>query len=130
MFEMKDEYKLGVDAIDEQHQKLFEIAEQVYQTLKNEFTPDKYDNIIHILKELKEYTKTHFKDEEDYMKEIGYKKFFSQKIDHDDFINKLENIDLDAIDENQDEYLMNLLEFLNNWLVSHIVEKDLDIVKK
>lgn len=130
MFEMKDEYKLGVDTIDEQHQKLFEIAEQVYQTLKNEFTPDKYDNIIHILKELKEYTKTHFKDEEDYMKEIGYKKFFSQKIDHDDFINKLENIDLDAIDENQDEYLMNLLEFLNNWLVSHIVEKDLDIVKK
>lgn len=124
MFEMKEEYKIGVDTIDEQHRKLFEIAEMAYQTFKDEYSPDKYDNIVAILKELKEYTVIHFASEEDYMKEIGYKKLFTQKIEHDDFIEKLAEVNLDEIDENQDEYLIQLLDFLNKWLVSHIIEKD------
>lgn len=129
MFEMKEEYKIGVEAIDEQHKKLFEIADRAYMLLKNKYTIDKYDELIELLNELKSYTIFHFKEEEEYMKSINYKRMFTQKIDHDNFIKKLNDIDIRKIDENQDEYILSILGFLNNWLVEHILEKDLLIGK-
>jgi hemerythrin len=129
MFEMKDEYRIGVPFIDEQHAKLFEIAERAYQLLSNEYIPDKYDGIVTILQELTDYTRMHFADEEAYMESIGYKKMFSQKIDHDEFVHKLEEIDLQKIDDNQEESILNILNYLNDWLVHHILEKDKQIVE-
>ena len=54
MFEMKDEYLVGIEMIDEEHRKLFEIAERTYQLLHNDYLSDKYDNISDILQELKD----------------------------------------------------------------------------
>lgn len=127
MFSMKEEYKIGVEHIDKQHERLFEIADTAYETLTNSLSADKYDQIIHILKELKDYTATHFADEEEYMEKIGYKKLFTQKMEHIQFISKLEEIDFEEIDENQDGYLLDLLNYLNDWLVHHIIEKDKQI---
>jgi hemerythrin len=125
MFEMKEEYKVGVAGIDEQHAKLFELGEKAYQLLKDEYSIDKYDKIVAIIEELKDYTIVHFKDEEDYMESIHYKKLFSQKIDHEKFIKKISDTDLNKIDQNQDEYIMELLNFIAKWLTNHIIEKDL-----
>ena len=58
------------------------------------------------------------------MKSINYKKMFTQKIEHDAFIKKLEKINLDEIDVNQGKALLEILEFLNNWLVNHIMNND------
>ena len=124
MFELKDEYRTGIEKIDEQHEQLFAIAERAYQLLTNEYISDKYDEIVEILKELTDYTKMHFAYEEAYMKQIGYKMMFSQKIEHDDFIAKLEEIDLQEIDNDQENAIIDILTYLNDWLVHHIVEKD------
>lgn len=124
MYEMKDEYKIGVEHIDEQHKKLFELADKAYMLLKDEFTIDKYDKIVEILNELKEYTIFHFKSEEEYMESINYKRMFTQKIEHDKFIKTLEEIDLKHIDQNQDESLLKVLGFLNQWLTEHILKND------
>lgn len=129
MYEMKDEYKIGIETIDKQHEKLFELAEKTYQLLKNDFTLDKYDKIIHLVEELKDYTEFHFKTEEEYMESIGYKRMFTQKVEHEGFVNKLKDVDLKKIDHDQDEYIMKLLQFLNEWLVEHILEKDMLIGK-
>jgi len=43
MYEMKPEYFTGIDFIDKEHARLFAIADEAYQLLKNEFIPDKYD---------------------------------------------------------------------------------------
>lgn len=37
MIKWKEDYIIGVDKIDEQHKKLFEIANKAYKLLKNEF---------------------------------------------------------------------------------------------
>ncbi len=124
MYEFKEEFKTGIDIIDEQHKRLFEIADETYKLLKNEFITDKYDKIVHLIEELKEYTSFHFKTEEDYMESINYKRMFTQKIEHQDFIKKLDEIDLNKIDENQEEYILELLNFLNDWLVNHICTND------
>ena len=62
---MKEEYYTGIPQIDAEHKRLFEIAESAYELRRNEFIPDKYDNIRDLLEELREYTKEHFKHEEE-----------------------------------------------------------------
>ena len=125
MYEMKEEYKIGVPKIDEQHKRLFELADKAYMLLKDELVVDKYDKIIQIIDELKEYTIFHFKSEEKYMQSINYKRLFTQKIEHDKFIKSLEEIDYKNIDENQDESLIEILNFLNDWLTEHILKTDM-----
>ena len=125
MYEMKEEYKIGVEQIDEQHKKLFELADKAYMLLKDNFTIDKYDRIVEIIQELKEYTIFHFKSEEEYMESINYKRMFTQKMEHDAFVKKLEQIDLSHIDANQDESLIKMLDFLNEWLTEHILKNDI-----
>ncbi|MEG0771922.1 bacteriohemerythrin [Clostridium sp.] len=124
MFEWKDEYETGVPHIDEQHKRLFEIGNDAYELLSNRFVIDKYDKVVAILDELKDYAIYHFKFEEDYMLGIGYKKFLSHKIEHDDFIRKINDVDYSLIDEGQNEYILELLQFVHKWICEHILVKD------
>ena len=43
---------------------------------------------------------------------------------HQKFIDKLNELDLDDVDDNQEEYLYDFLGFLQNWLVNHILRVD------
>lgn len=131
MYEMKPEYLTNIPLIDEEHQQLFDYANQVYDLLHQEFIADKYDNIADILGKLRDYTKKHFADEEAYMEAIQYKRLFSQKIQHNAFIQKLEEWDLESIDgsDNQDETIQEMLNFLTDWLIHHILELDTQIGK-
>ncbi|HAE61208.1 MAG TPA: bacteriohemerythrin [Eubacteriaceae bacterium] len=129
MIKWKEDYRVGIEIIDEQHQKLFEIAARAYDLLKNEFIEDKYDRIKDILEELKSYTIFHFETEEKYMEEIGYKKLFSHKVYHEEFIGKIKSVDLKEVDENQEGYLISILELVVNWIDEHILNKDMLIAK-
>lgn len=124
MYEFKEEYKTGIDFIDEQHKVLFEIAEKTYNLLKNEFTLDKYDKIVSLIKELQDYTIFHFTAEEEYMKSINYKRMFTQKVEHDAFIKRINDVNFSNIDEDQDEYIISILQLLNDWLTGHIFSND------
>lgn len=46
MYKMKDEFKIGIDFIDVQYKKFFDIVDDVYNLLKNEFIIDKYDKVV------------------------------------------------------------------------------------
>ena len=56
MYEMKPEYYIGIDMIDEEHKQLFKYADEAYELLHDEFTPDKYDKMDIILEKLRDYT--------------------------------------------------------------------------
>ena len=86
--------------------------------------------IIEILDELKDYTIQHFSDEEEYMESIHYEGLPAQKRAHEAFVDKLENIDRDAIKKNPKEYIQQLLEFLLGWLINHILHTDKKIPVK
>lgn len=129
MYEMKPEYYTGIQFIDEEHKMLFDIANKVYELLTNEFIPDKYDYIMEVVDELKDYAKYHFDHEETYMQSVKYKRLLSQKVAHDDFIEKINEYIPEVIDENQKESLLELLEFLTTWLVEHIYKQDKQIAE-
>ncbi len=123
-YEFTKDYHTGIDFIDEEHAKLFEIANRAYDLLTNQFVTDKYDAIVAVLEELRDYTKYHFNHEEEYMKSINYPKRFSQLHQHTQFINKLESYNLKEIDVNQQEGLLEILYFLDLWLQRHIKGMD------
>lgn len=127
MLNWKDDYAIGVETIDEQHKHLFVIGNKIYDLLENYLLPDKYDKIIEIVTELKEYTIYHFKTEEEYMLQIKYPGYFKQKVAHDDFIKVVESIDFSGIDQDQEGHIRKLLEFIFGWIVDHILKSDLGI---
>lgn len=122
--EFTDEYLTGIELIDVEHKELFRIVDKANRLVKSYDNVSGFDNIIGILNELKEYTKEHFADEEEYMEDIHYEGLEAQKRAHEAFIDKLNNIDIEQIDENPQEYLQELLEFLLGWLINHILYTD------
>ena len=46
---------------------------------------------------------------------------------HNAFVNRLNEINLDDMDDNQKEYLDELLQFLLSWLSNHILKMDKQI---
>lgn len=127
--EFTDEYLTGIELVDAEHRELFRIVDKANQLVKNFDSLSGYDSIMQILNELKEYTKEHFADEEEYMEGIQYEGLSAQKRAHEAFVDKLENISLDQIDANPQENLQELLEFLLGWLINHILYTDKRIPK-
>lgn len=123
--EFLDEYRTGISFVDEEHKELFRITDKANKYLHQDFVyGNGYDEIMGILQELKDYTKRHFKDEEDYMERIHYDGLPAQRRAHESFIDRLENVDMDAVDGDPKVYLESLIEFLLGWLINHILYTD------
>ena len=124
MYNFKDEFKTNIDFVDEQHKRLFQIADEIYLLLTDNFLVDKYDKIVELINELHDYTLFHFTAEEDYMTNINYIGLPEHKRQHKLFVDKLESIDLNDVDNKQNEYIKDLLSFINTWLIEHIYQTD------
>ena len=122
--EFSEEYLVGIEMIDREHKKLFALVEHANHLVKEWAVGDGYDEIVGILKELKDYTEVHFADEESYMRSIKYEGYDAQKRAHGAFISRLEEFDLEKVEENPREYLTSLIEFLLGWLINHILHVD------
>ncbi len=126
----KNEYSIGVELIDAQHKHLFEIGSSAYELLKSDLSINKYDKILQIIEDLRQYTKFHFLTEEEYMLKIGYPNFLDQKMEHDAFLKKIDFVILNNIDKNQEKYLEDILSFIFDWILNHILQKDKLISQK
>lgn len=126
-FAFTDKYRTGIELVDDEHKRLFEIIREANDLIHAELLHDKYDEIMRILGELKDYTEVHFQDEEAYMERIHYSELESQRRAHAAFIERLVDItmaELDDIDNSQQEYLNGLIDFLLAWLSNHILKMD------
>lgn len=123
MLNFSEEYCTGVDLIDREHRRLFEILADLNELNSTE-AADKSDAILDVVEELKDYTVKHFQDEERYMQSIQYEGLAVQQNVHQSFIEKIDSINLEDMKENQQVYLDVLIDFLANWLINHIMKMD------
>lgn len=126
-FAFTDKYKTGIDLVDKEHRRLFEIIKETNDLIQNDLLHDKYDEIMRLLVELKDYTQFHFADEEMLMEKMHYPELTAQKRAHTAFVERLVEIDLselDDMDNNQQTYLLELIQFLLGWLSNHIIGMD------
>lgn len=125
-----EEYMTYIDFVDEEHRTLFEIIKETNDLVTDNIMYDEYDEIIAVLDKLKKFAKTHFEHEEEYMEKIGYPKLDVQKMAHHAFIEKLSHLDLvhtKTVDEEQQKYLSDIVEYLLGWLTLHIKDMDRQI---
>lgn len=116
---------VGVDSIDTQHKKWFEMADRLFSAVRNRKAGE---FITQMLVFLEDYTKKHFSDEEEYMRRIGYPEYDVQKSMHNSFIRELselkKRICLTTCEQTQ---IMEAHELILNWLTNHIVKQDAKI---
>jgi len=125
--EWLDDYNIGIEKIDKQHQKLAFLISKIKDDLMDVDckTDEKYREriIFSILPNLVEYTKEHFKDEEEFMKEINYPRLPNQQKLHEKFVNQIKDI-LVTLRSGKHYSSTFLYKSLTNWLLTHILFED------
>lgn len=123
-FEWKDRYKLNIEEIDKQHQKLFEIGARVYDLTRLDSAYDRYDEIMEVIQELLDYTQYHFKYEEELLEKYKYQHLATHIKEHNYFVGKIKSLLSRDIDEAQMETLQDIVDFLSEWISTHIMFED------
>ena len=116
---------LGIDSIDEQHKKLVEMCNNAFEWSKNMTEDyDYFDDINKLLSEISDYTEYHFNYEEELLRKYNYEEFTQHSIEHKFFVKKLQKLEKKDVDDNQQKFIVELSQFLFDWLVHHIMETD------
>lgn len=118
-FEWLDTYSVGVHDLDEAHKNLIRIINS-FVTASMESKP--LDQLTDLLFDLIRYTRYHFRDEEELMKETGYELFENHRDLHDDLVDQLLNFTKEFFHGNIGQ--SKITEFLMDWLLTHILEED------
>jgi hemerythrin-like metal-binding protein len=122
-----DVYKTGNYVIDYQHKRLVRAINDVAEVSKNS---ELKQSLLHfVIDELFNYTKYHFSTEEALMKRMNYSQVDEHKVLHAEFVEKLKVIK-DEFETKNREIDHELLSFLKDWLMGHILEEDVQIIKE
>ncbi|MBE3576932.1 MAG: hemerythrin family protein [Limnochordales bacterium] len=113
-------YSVHVDTLDRQHQKLFDLINELHSAMAS---GRGREVVGEVLAGLVEYTRVHFTTEGNYMLKYGYPGYNDHKVQHDYFISKLDNFRQDFT-QGKLNVSIKLLIFLSDWLVSHIKGSD------
>ena len=124
MLEWKESYSVGIALIDEQHKHLFKLGNSALELIKSDSSLDKSKEIIQLIDDLIQYTKFHFLNEESYMVKINFPLYSSHKEEHYAYIIKINSIDTAALSVSQEKQINDLVGFLLNWILTHILEND------
>lgn len=123
-FNWKERYSLNIPTIDTQHKKLFEIGNRAYELAILNDGYDHYDEIMSIVDELLDYTKYHFEYEEELMEKYKYTGITHQHKEHNFYVDKIKNISEENVDADQQKAVLDILDFLSEWISSHILISD------
>ncbi|WP_334085419.1 hemerythrin family protein [Helicobacter typhlonius] len=120
--EWSDKFSVHNEIIDEQHQRLFELAHRAYK-VANRHTDR--EQIRGIIAEFFDYMKTHFRDEEQYMHAIGYSRLEEHKKIHRAIVADMASMvkNVRSTNEIKDQILI----IAKDWLLTHILQEDMQI---
>ena len=120
-FDWEEAFSVGIREIDEQHRKLVDMLNELYDSLKK---GEGRETLGKVLSDLASYTKTHFATEERLMKLHGYPDFLTHKEKHE----KITELVLQYMGKYQSGEMKSPIEignFLKDWLKKHILQTDM-----
>ncbi|MBF0132995.1 MAG: bacteriohemerythrin [Magnetococcales bacterium] len=131
-FPWLESLKVGSSRIDAQHERLFDMINQLGNLLRHTVTDATIPQGIHgILRDLLLYVDTHFHDEERLMEDLGLPWLEAHKKIHrgleSDIIGFNRKIQQAVAPGSQHFMLLQLHKFLGDLLVCHIMEEDMKI---
>ena len=117
----KDEYSLGIERIDRQHQHMFEIIDKI---IEYSVPSGDIDLTADTIKEMASYAREHFADEEELMQRYGYSNLDAHKKEHNYFIDTTAHLAVEFMN-NRNTTGGEIAEFLTIWLTNHILKTDM-----
>lgn len=120
LYEWKDIYSVEIKSIDEDHQGLFRLINQLFEAMSHGKAEDLLSDI---LVQLIDYTKTHFKREEMYFATTNYPETLEHKLQHELFIEKIEILKA-QFEKGDKQISVELIKYLSDWLINHILISD------
>ncbi|MCL5004743.1 MAG: bacteriohemerythrin [Patescibacteria group bacterium] len=115
-----DAYSVGVKEIDTQHQKIFELINQLYNAIVNSREKQIINSVIN---DLIDYANYHFSTEESYFAKFHYpdKDLHEQK--HLEYRKKVNEFKENSA-QNNEALSQEVLTFLEKWWTNHVIEID------
>jgi hemerythrin-like metal-binding protein len=115
-------FLVGIEQIDNEHRRLFEIAGRVHDSLATD-SDAAIDAARAAIAELLDYTATHFANEERLMESSGYPELEPHRILHRNLIVQAREMEMRA-EFGERHVPVELNRFIYNWLVDHIMDND------
>ena len=113
-------YRIGVDVIDRQHQKLFDISNRFYDAWRHH---ERRAVLCRIFDELIEYTGYHFAEEERLMQQIDYPALPQHRANHEELV-ELVNHYRTQLKGRTAGAERQVIEFVRTWLRAHVLDAD------
>ena len=120
MFELTDEFKLGIESVDSEHQQLIDMLNHTYQLLNN---GQREQARIYFKKALTDYIDEHFANEEAMLINIKYPKLSEHAQVHKQFKLSFQRL-APKIEAGDDAAFRQALADTYTWLISHIGKTD------
>jgi len=117
-----DSLSVGVDVIDEQHQKWIAHYNSVVEAIEAQGGPAPVTKTLGFLID---YTEMHFATETGFMNESSYPGMDAHLAKHEELRQTVANLIADYEEEGETAQLESAVEtFLGNWLITHIRDTD------
>ena len=116
---------VGVEAIDNDHKKIITILSRLIASQNSQDV----DNVINqTFSELEHYIVEHFSREEALLEQFNYKKLDAHKDSHKKFVEKVAQLKQQWLENNTREVRSEITDYLQHWLLKHILQEDQDYV--
>ena len=129
-FEWEDRFGVGINTIDQQHQRLFALINQLHDAIERceqlatlEAVLCELDAVTATIGELIDYARYHFSTEEDYMRRYEYPDRLSHQAQHQQFVEEVQGY-RKRFEQKKTRISPEVADFLVNWWRTHILNSD------
>lgn len=119
--EWKDEYNVGVESIDAQHQLLANIVNTLHNSAVMGMSDDCFSGLF---SSLLESAFMHFKHEEDYIEETDYPGAEQHKQKHEELRQLIAQYREEGSNRIDPKKSLEIMKHLQTWLMDHVVDED------
>lgn len=115
-----DKYSVGVKQIDDQHKKLVDLINRLFDAMSLGKGREVMDSVFD---ELSSYTRVHFQTEERLMVVYGYTGYEEHKKKHELLIEQVNDLK-SKFQAGDRKITLEVVDFLKEWLLNHIQKED------
>jgi len=119
----KDEYSVGIAAVDHEHRELIDLINRLHQQL---MASDAEQTVPAFFGDLLAGISAHFALEEKFMRDQGYERLAPHKEDHERLLDELREI-MDAFEQSEEVDAVELSHRLDPWFTRHFRTHDAEL---
>lgn len=127
VIQWSSELSIGIDEIDGQHKELIKRLDNFALAVLRKDAKNRLDGLLYFMED---YTKNHFRCEEEFMGKNKYSGLEKHVKQHSRFMKVVQKLKLDLEKEGPSENMaLSIQQFLIDWLILHIQDCDMKMGK-